>query len=81
MKINVRFVCAEIVGNARQGEYEVPEGAAVGQFMALAAAENGTFVENYLDHVIYLIGHKPARVESVLKEGDSLMVLRMVHGG
>ena len=81
MRVNIRFVCREIVGQARAGDYEMGEGETVAQLMAAAAEENGTFIENYGEHVIYLVNNRPATAETVLREGDQLIVLRKVHGG
>ena len=49
--------------------------------MAVAAAENGTFIENYADHVVYLVNNKPATPQMTLHEGDHVIVLRKAHGG
>ncbi len=81
MKVSVRFVCREIVGDARRGAYSLPEGSSAAQMMESAAAENGTFVENYPEHVIYLVNGKPATPQTVLCDGDSVLVLRKAHGG
>ena len=48
---------------------------------AYAALKNGTFVENYPEHVIYLVNGKPATPQTLLHEGDSVLVLRKAHGG
>ena len=81
MTVNMRFVCSEIVGEARTGAYLLEEGDTVAKLMASAAAENGTFIENYGEHVIYLVNDRPAANETVLREGDRVIVLRKVHGG
>ena len=81
MTVNVRFVCREIVGPARPGAYALAEGATVAQLMASAAAENGTFIENGMEHVIYLVNGRPAAQGTVLREGDQVIVLRKVYGG
>ena len=81
MTVNIRFICSEIVGNARRGAYEIKEPADVATLMACAAAENGTFIDNYQDYVIYLVNGARASAETMLKDGDQLTVLRMAHGG
>ena len=81
MTVNMRFVCREIVGPARAGDYSLEDGETVGQLMAVAAAENGTFIENYADHVVYLVNNKPATAQLTLHEGDHVIVLRKAHGG
>jgi len=81
MTVNLRFVCREIVGEARTGAYPLEEGGTVARLMAAAAAENGTFIESYRAHVIYLVNDRPATEQTPLKDGDRVTVLRKVHGG
>ena len=81
MNVNMRFVCREIVGEVRSGIYALEEGGTVAQLMAAAAAENGTFIENYADHVIYLVNNRPATGLTGLRDGDQVIVLRKIHGG
>ena len=81
MTVNMRFVCREVVGDARPGPYPLGEGETVAQLMASAASENGTFIENYGKHVIYLVNGRPAAEHTVLREGDQVIVLRKVYGG
>ena len=79
--VNVRFLCREVVGDARPGSYSLEEGATVARLLASASAENGTFIENYARHLIYLVNDRPAGGDTVLREGDRVTVLRKVHGG
>ena len=81
MKINAKFLCREVVGQARNGEYEIPDGADIAEFMRIAAEENGTFVKNYPDFAIYVVNNAPAVPETVLHEGDRLMALMRIYGG
>ena len=81
MTVIVRFVCAEVVGSARAGEYTLNEGSTVARLMEQAAAENGSFVENYMDYLVFLINDKSAKPDAVLHDGDRLTVLRMAYGG
>ena len=81
MIVNARFFCREIVGNARAGAYEVAKPMNVASFMEYAAAENGTFLANYQDYLIYLVNGTRAMPETQLCDGDTLTVLRMVIGG
>ena len=81
MTVRVRFVCNEVVGSARAGEYTLDEGGTVARLMEQAAAENGSFVENYMNHLNFLVNDKVAKPDTVLHDGDRLTVLRMAYGG
>ena len=81
MTVNIRFLCSEIVGNARKGAYDIAAPADVASLMTQAAAENGTFIDNYQDYVIYLVNGAPAKADAQLKDGDQVTVLRKVIGG
>lgn len=81
MKITARFVCREVVGGARPGEYVLPEGSTAAAFLDAAAAENGTFIDGYAAHVVFLVNGRAAAGGTVLRDGDSVMVLRRAHGG
>ena len=81
MTVKLRFACNEVVGNARPGEYTAPEGADIAQLMDLAAEENGSFTENYMDYLIFLVNDRKVQPEYVLHDGDRLTVLRMTFGG
>ncbi|MBR6258739.1 MAG: hypothetical protein IKR21_00825 [Oscillospiraceae bacterium] len=81
MKISARFLCRAVVGEARDGEYQLPEGTDVAGFMAIAAEENGTFVKDYMGFTIFVCNGAPATGKTVLKDGDELKVLMRVYGG
>ena len=81
MTVNVRFVCNEVVGDARPGAYTLPDGATIADLMKQAADENGSFVDGYMDHLIFLINSRPATAGDMLHDGDRLNVLRMIFGG
>ena len=81
MKINVRFVCREIVGAARSGVYTLGEQGSVSELMAYAAVENGSFIPDYGRFVVYLVNDRPAAEQTALRDGDRVTVLRKAHGG
>lgn len=81
MTVYLRFLCGEIVGPARRGAYTVEEGSSVAQLMAAAAAENGTFREDYLRFLIFQVNGRLAAQDSVLHEGDRVTALRLAYGG
>ena len=81
MTVIVRFVCQEVVGDARPGAYTLMDGGTIAQLMELAAKENGTFINNYEDYVIYSVNHRFATPQTTLQDGDNVPVLRKVFGG
>ena len=81
MTVTVRFVCQEVVGDARPGAYILMDGGTIAQLMELAAKENGTFINNYEDYVIYSVNHRFATPQTTLQDGDNVTVLRKVFGG
>ena len=83
MSINVkaRFSCPEATGDARNGEYRLPDNCTVKEFMELAAAENGTFAENYMEFVLFVVNGKTAQPDTVLNDSDTIRILGMVYGG
>lgn len=81
MKVSVRFICSEIVGNARNGEYELKEPATVGDLMKVAEEQNKTFRPDYEQHVIFMVNSRSATPQTVLAENDHVTVLRLVYGG
>ena len=81
MKVNIKFYCREVVGQAYSGEYEVEAGIDIAHLMEYAANKNGTFCDGYLEHMIFLLNSKPAKLDSVLNDGDTVTVLRKAYGG
>ncbi len=81
INVNARFQCREVVGDARNGEYLLPDRCTVREFMEHAAEENGTFVDNYMDFVLFIVSGKIANADTVLEDSDSIKVLGMVYGG
>ena len=81
MTVIVRFVCREIVGDARSGAYSLMDGSSIAQLMDLVAKENGTFINNYDDYLIYTVNHRLVTPRTTLHDGDSVTVLRKAVGG
>ncbi len=81
MTVKVRFFCYEVVGDARPGDYTLPDGATVSDLMKAAADESGTFVSGYMDHLIFMLNSRPAKAGDLLHDGDHLTVLRKIIGG
>lgn len=81
ISVNVRFFCTEITGNARNGEYVLPDHSTIGELMSRAEKENGTFAENYMADVLFIVNGKLANADTVLKDADQLKVMGFVYGG
>ncbi len=79
MKVNFRFLCKEITGNAANGDFELPDDCTVEK--AFEIINDGSFVENYLNFMLIMNNSKAAQPKDALADGDSVMVLRKVHGG
>ena len=81
MKVNIRFYCPELVGNAPSGEYELPDGSDVATLVRLVEEQNGGFVEDYFSHMIFTVDHRPATESTILSEGNRVNVMRKIFGG
>ncbi len=79
MKVSFRFLCKEIVGNVQNGEYELPEGCTVSE--AFEIINDGSFVDDYLRFMLIMKNSRASKPDDVLTDGDTVMVLRKVHGG
>lgn len=79
--VNVRFLCREVVGDARNGEYIVPDQCTLGELLDIAAKENGTFVQDYANNVLYILNGKLAEAKAVLKSSDQVKVAGIIYGG
>ena len=82
MRIEARFVCSEIIGPLRNGDYELPEGAAISDLINLSRSECAEQVpDNRLDYLIFMLNGKPAKLDTCLADGDKVLVLRKIVGG
>ena len=82
MRIEAKFICPEIVGPLRSGAYEVPEGAAISDLLAISRAEHyGQAPECGKDFLLFLRNGKPAQVDTKIAPGDKIHILREVFGG
>ena len=82
MRIRIRFACADLPDVSGIREADVADGATVAQAMTEYAKLH--HMEDTLDKLpesMFLIGKKPAQLDSVLREGDEVMVMRILHGG
>ena len=82
MKVDVKFVCPEIVGPLRSGAYDVPENITISELLEICSSE--CFVpppENIQFNLLILINGKPALPDAKLSDGDQVHVLRKVFAG
>ena len=77
----MKYFCSEIVGNIPNEAIDIPEGSDVRALMKIAAERYGSFAENYLDLTGYMVNMKGAGPDTILHDGDSVMVLRITYGG
>lgn len=82
MNINVRFSCQDIVGNLRDGDYDVPKDSTVRQAMEQFFAEDGRELTSEVENnVVFVINFRPAQWDTVLHEDDKLRILYRFLGG
>ncbi len=82
MTVEIKYSVRDIVGNMRDGKYELPHGATVGGLIAASENEVGKALdENIKQSFIFLLNGQPATWESVLNDGDKVRVLYKILGG
>ena len=82
MRIEARFVCSEIIGPLRNGDYELPEGAVISDLINQSRAECPEQVpDSRLDYLIFMRNGKPANLNTELADGDKVHILRKIVGG
>ena len=82
MKVEIKFSVRDLVGDMRNGFYEVPEGTTVTMLLEASQKEVGmTLVEGVKKSFVFLVNSRPASWETVLQEGDQLRVLYKILGG
>lgn len=82
MTVTIKFSVRELVGNMRDGAYEIPEGATISGLLETAQKEAGTILsEEVKNSFVFLVDSRPAQWETVLKDGDKVRVLYKILGG
>jgi molybdopterin converting factor small subunit len=82
MKVEVKFSVRDLVGNMRDGAYDIPEGTTVADLIEISRKEVGKVLsEDVKKSFIFLVSSKPAAWETVLKDGDKVRVLYKILGG
>ena len=82
MRVRLRFLCVDLPLDSANRAIDVADGASVGQVLVEHAKLED--IEDSLEKLpgsMFLIGNKSAQLDTVLKDGDELVVLRILHGG
>ena len=77
MTVALKLLCREMFGELPDGDYEVPEGVTAAEALAFCAGVPGEAAER----VMFMCSGKHIRPETVLADGDRLLVLRPLRGG
>jgi sulfur carrier protein ThiS len=82
MKAEILFSAKDLVGNLRDGAYELPENASVAQLIEAAERGAGEKLSGEVrENLIFLVNSRPAGWDTVLREGDRVRVLFKILGG
>ncbi len=82
MKVEVKYSVRDLVGDMRDGAYDIPEGTTVAGLIEASRKEVGkTLAEAVKKSFIFLVNSKPATWETILQEGDKVRVLYKILGG
>ncbi len=82
MTVEIKYSVRDLVGDMRDGKYELAEGTTVSGLLAASEKEVGISLdENVKKSFIFLVNSKPATWDSVLNDGDKIRVLYKILGG
>ena len=82
MKITVKSACPEILGDLKNGAYELEENSTVRELLLLCEKECGLEVnEDHLRYMIVLVNGKQCAWESIIEDGSNVSFLRGAMGG
>lgn len=82
MKIEIKFSVRDLIGNIRDGFYELPEDVTITGLLEASQKEVGmTLSEAVKNSFVFLVNSRPAQWETVLKDGDKVRVLYKILGG
>ncbi len=82
MRVSFQFLLADLPAPPGIAEIDVPDGSTLGQAL-------GVYLKSHpiddphgkLPGSYFHIGKEPATLESALKDGDAIKVMRILHGG
>jgi molybdopterin converting factor small subunit len=82
MRVSINLLCADMDVPRGSRGIDVADGATVGQAIdAYLARYPGEDPEGKLPTAMFLVGRKPAQLDTVLRDNDALLVIRILHGG
>jgi len=82
MKITLKPICQETLGELPEGEYEVPDGCDAQTALRCCVSQHGGEVrDDCIGHLLFMRGGRHISPDAALNDGDRLMVLRPVYGG
>ena len=77
MTISLKLLCRDMFGELPDGDYEVPDGVCAAEALACCAA----LPRKQAEGVMFMCNGKHIRPETLLTDGDRLLVLRPLRGG
>ncbi len=82
MKAEVKFSVRDLVGDMRDGIYEIPDGSTVNALLEAAQNEvSKALSEEVKQSFVFLVNSRPAQWETIMHEGDKVRVLYKILGG
>lgn len=82
MKAEIKFSVRDLVGDMRDGLYDIPENATIDGLLETAEEEAGRKLsDDVKKSFVFLVNSRPAAWETVLNDGDKVRVLYKILGG
>jgi molybdopterin converting factor small subunit len=82
MEVFVKYSVREMVGDLRDGFYQLPEGSVISDLIEASSREADIMLnEETKRSIIFLVNNRPAFWDTALKQGDSIRVLYKIIGG
>jgi sulfur carrier protein ThiS len=82
MTVTIKYSVRDLVGDMRDGAYELPEDTTIEGLILASEMEVGKILsEDVRKSFIFLVNSKPAVWETVLHDGDKVRVLYKILGG
>ncbi len=83
MRIHIKTICPEIVGDFQSGWYEINDGVSPVEALksALIDSKSKIIDDEVLSKLVYMKNGKHISPNHILSDGDMLMALRPVYGG
>ncbi len=82
MTVTIKYSVRDLVGDMRDGAYDVPDGTTVEALISISEKEVGkNLSEDVRKSFVFLVNSTPAAWDTVLHDGDKLRVLYKILGG